>query len=52
MSKSAFVALVTRFNYDETIIDDATQAQVRSPVVTENNIMCASLNGDFTAHIH
>ncbi|RWX80809.1 dihydrodipicolinate synthase family protein [Neorhizobium lilium] len=49
MSKSAFVALVTCFNEDETINYEATRAQVRRQVAAGNNIMCAGTNGDFTA---
>jgi 4-hydroxy-tetrahydrodipicolinate synthase len=49
MSKSAFVALVTCFNEDETINYGATRAQVRRQVAAGNNIMCAGTNGDFTA---
>ncbi len=49
MSKSAFVALVTCFNEDETINFEATRAQVRRQVAAGNNIMCAGTNGDFTA---
>jgi 4-hydroxy-tetrahydrodipicolinate synthase len=49
MTKSAFVALVTCFNEDETINYAATRAQVRRQVAAGNNIMCAGTNGDFTA---
>jgi 4-hydroxy-tetrahydrodipicolinate synthase len=49
MTKSAFVALVTCFNEDETINYEATRAQVRRQVAAGNNIMCAGTNGDFTA---
>ncbi|MFV0333113.1 MAG: dihydrodipicolinate synthase family protein [Tropicimonas sp.] len=49
MTKSAYVALVTCFNEDETINYEATRAQVRRQVAAGNNIMCAGTNGDFTA---
>nr|CAD6628405.1 dihydrodipicolinate synthase family protein [Rhizobium sp. TCK] len=49
MSKSAYVALVTCFNEDETINYAATRAQVRRQVAAGNNIMCAGTNGDFSA---
>lgn len=49
MSKSAYVALVTCFNADETINFEATRAQVRRQVAAGNNIMCAGTNGDFSA---
>jgi 4-hydroxy-tetrahydrodipicolinate synthase len=49
MTKSAYVALVTCFNDDESINFEATRAQVRRQVAAGNNIMCAGTNGDFTA---
>ncbi len=49
MSKSAYVAIVTCFNEDETINYAATRAQVRRQVAAGNNIMCAGTNGDFSA---
>ncbi len=49
MAKSAYVALVTCFNDDETINFDATRAQVRRQVAAGNNILCAGTNGDFSA---
>ncbi|MFC6489300.1 dihydrodipicolinate synthase family protein [Nitratireductor sp. GCM10026969] len=49
MKKSAYVALVTCFNEDETINYQATRAQVRRQVAAGNNIMCAGTNGDFSA---
>ncbi|SFC25992.1 dihydrodipicolinate synthase family protein [Tropicimonas isoalkanivorans] len=49
MTKSAYVALVTCFNDDETINFEATRAQVRRQVEAGNNIMCAGTNGDFSA---
>jgi 4-hydroxy-tetrahydrodipicolinate synthase len=49
MTKSAYVALVTCFNSDETINFEATRAQVRRQVAAGNNIMCAGTNGDFSA---
>lgn len=49
MSKSAYVALVTCFNGDETINYEATRAQVRRQVAAGNNILCAGTNGDFSA---
>lgn len=49
MTRSAFVALVTCFNDDETINYAATRAQVRRQVDAGNNIMCAGTNGDFSA---
>ena len=49
MSKSAYVALVTCFNADESINYDATRAQVRRQVAAGNNILCAGTNGDFSA---
>lgn len=51
-SRSAYVALVTCFNPDETINHDATRAQVRRQVAAGNNIMCCGTNGDFTALTH
>lgn len=50
--RSAYVALVTCFNPDETINYDATRAQVRRQVAAGNNIMCCGTNGDFTALTH
>lgn len=47
--RSAYVALVTCFNQDETLNLDATRAQVRRQVAAGNNIMCCGTNGDFTA---
>ena len=49
MTKSAYVALVTCFNDDETINFEATRAQVRRQVAAGNNILCAGTNGDFSA---
>lgn len=49
MSKSAYVALVTCFNDDETINYEAVRAQVRRQVEAGNNILCAGTNGDFSA---
>lgn len=49
MKQSAYVALVTCFNDDETLNLEATRAQVRRQVAVGNNIMCAGTNGDFTA---
>ncbi|MEI2387930.1 dihydrodipicolinate synthase family protein [Breoghania sp. JC706] len=49
MTKSAYVALVTCFNEDETINFEATRAQVRRQVAAGNNILCAGTNGDFSA---
>ena len=49
MTKSAYVALVTCFNDDETVNYGATRAQVRRQVEAGNNILCAGTNGDFTA---
>jgi len=49
MTKSAYVALVTCFNEDETINFEATRAQVRRQIAAGNNILCAGTNGDFTA---
>lgn len=49
MTKSAYVALVTCFNDDETINYQATRTQVKRQVAAGNNIMCAGTNGDFTA---
>lgn len=49
MTKSAYVALVTCFNDDETINYQATRNQVKRQVAAGNNIMCAGTNGDFTA---
>ncbi|MCQ2006056.1 dihydrodipicolinate synthase family protein [Rhizobium sp. NRK18] len=49
MSKSAYVALVTCFNEDETINYEATRAQVRRQIAAGNNILCAGTNGDFSA---
>lgn len=46
---SAYVALVTCFNEDETLNLAATRAQVRRQVAAGNNIMCCGTNGDFTA---
>lgn len=47
--RSAYVALVTCFNGDETLNLDATRAQVRRQVAAGNNIMCCGTNGDFSA---
>lgn len=52
MTSSAFVALVTCFNDDESLNLDATRAQVRRQVAAGNNILCAGTNGDFTALTH
>lgn len=52
MTRSAYVALVTCFNQDETINYEATRAQVRRQVAAGNNIMCAGTNGDFSALTH
>ncbi|WP_372836496.1 dihydrodipicolinate synthase family protein [Puniceibacterium confluentis] len=52
MTRSAYVALVTCFNEDETLNLDATRAQVRRQVAAGNNIMCAGTNGDFSALTH
>lgn len=49
MTKSAYVALVTCFNEDETLNYQATRAQVRRQVEAGNNILCAGTNGDFSA---
>ncbi|MDP2699804.1 dihydrodipicolinate synthase family protein [Thalassospira sp.] len=49
MTKSAYVALVTCFNDDETINYQATRNQVKRQIAAGNNIMCAGTNGDFTA---
>lgn len=49
MTRSAYVALVTCFNEDETINLEATRAQVRRQVAAGNNILCAGTNGDFSA---
>ncbi|WP_404421425.1 dihydrodipicolinate synthase family protein [Thalassospira australica] len=49
MTKSAYVALVTCFNDDETINYQATRDQVKRQVAAGNNIMCAGTNGDFSA---
>lgn len=49
MNKSAYVALVTCFNEDETINFGATRAQVKRQLAAGNNIMCAGTNGDFSA---
>jgi len=49
MTRSAFVALVTCFNDDETVNFEATRAQVRRQIAAGNNIMCAGTNGDFSA---
>ncbi|MGO4852103.1 dihydrodipicolinate synthase family protein [Phaeovulum sp. W22_SRMD_FR3] len=51
-SRSAYVALVTCFNVDETINFEATRAQVRRQVEAGNNIMCCGTNGDFSALTH
>ncbi|MFV0299525.1 MAG: dihydrodipicolinate synthase family protein [Paracoccus sp. (in: a-proteobacteria)] len=50
--RSAYVALVTCFNEDETLNLDATRAQVRRQVEAGNDIMCCGTNGDFTALTH
>jgi len=50
--RSAYVALVTCFNEDETINFEATRAQVRRQVEAGNNIMCCGTNGDFSALTH
>ena len=47
--RSAYVALVTCFNEDETLNLAATRAQVRRQVEAGNDIMCCGTNGDFTA---
>lgn len=52
MARSAYVALVTCFNEDETINFEATRAQVRRQVEAGNNIMCCGTNGDFSALTH
>lgn len=52
MTRSAYVALVTCFNEDETINFDATRAQVRRQVAAGNDIMCCGTNGDFSALTH
>lgn len=52
MTRTAFVALVTCFNADETINFEATRAQVRRQVAAGNNIMCCGTNGDFSALTH
>lgn len=52
MDRSAYVALVTCFNEDETINFEATRAQVRRQVAVGNDIMCAGTNGDFSALTH
>ena len=49
MTKSAYVALVTCFNEDETINFEATRRQVARQVAAGNNILCAGTNGDFSA---
>jgi 4-hydroxy-tetrahydrodipicolinate synthase len=49
MTRSAYVALVTCFNDDETINHEAVRAQVRRQVAAGNNILCAGTNGDFSA---
>ncbi|PRD42895.1 dihydrodipicolinate synthase family protein [Phyllobacterium phragmitis] len=49
MNKSAYVALVTCFNEDETINFEATRAQTRRQIAAGNNILCAGTNGDFSA---
>ncbi|MBN2753000.1 MAG: dihydrodipicolinate synthase family protein [Rhodospirillaceae bacterium] len=49
MTKSAYVALVTCFNEDETINFDAVCRQVERQVAAGNNILCAGTNGDFSA---
>lgn len=49
MTKSAYVALVTCFNDDETINFAATRAQARRQIEADNSIMCAGTNGDFSA---
>ncbi len=49
MTRSAFVALVTCSNDDETVNFEATRAQVRRQIAAGNNIMCAGTNGDFSA---
>ncbi|CCO50297.1 putative dihydrodipicolinate synthase protein [Vibrio nigripulchritudo SOn1] len=49
MSKSAYVALVTCFNDNETINYDAIRTQVRRQVKAGNHILCAGTNGDFSA---
>lgn len=50
--RSAYVALVTCFNEDETINFEATRAQVRRQVEAGNNLMCCGTNGDFSALTH
>lgn len=52
MTRSAYVALVTCFNTDETINYEATRAQVRRQVAAGNDIMCCGTNGDFSALTH
>jgi 4-hydroxy-tetrahydrodipicolinate synthase len=52
MTRSAYVALVTCFNEDETINYEATRAQVRRQVAAGNDIMCCGTNGDFSALTH
>lgn len=49
---SAFVALVTCFNEDESLNLEATRAQVRRQVAAGNDLMVAGTNGDFTALTH
>jgi 4-hydroxy-tetrahydrodipicolinate synthase len=49
MTKSAYVALVTCFDEDESINYEATRVQVRRQIAAGNNIMCAGTNGDFSA---
>lgn len=49
MPSTAYVALVTCFDEDETLNLDATRAQVRRQVAAGNGIMAAGTNGDFTA---
>lgn len=51
-NRSAYVALVTCFNQDETLNLEATRAQVRRQVKAGNNIMCCGTNGDFSALTH
>ncbi|SNR56867.1 hypothetical protein [Puniceibacterium sediminis] len=49
MTRSAYVAVVTWFNEDETMNYAAIRAQVRWQVAAGNNIMCEGTNGDFSA---
>jgi 4-hydroxy-tetrahydrodipicolinate synthase len=49
MPSTAFVALVTCFDENETLDLAATRAQVRRQIAAGNAIMAAGTNGDFTA---